>query len=391
MIASQQGSWPEVLLESVVNLITYGFTNPMPTTDAGPFMVTAKDIRHGRVDYASARHTSMDAYETKLTPKSRPEVGDVLLTKDGSIGRVAVCDRDHICINQSVALLRPSSLITPQYLAYLLQAPKYQEQMERDSGGSTIRHIYISRVGKMAITLPSLDEQRAISDVLGALDDKIASNLELAEAADLYLRAEFRRAVDDRAQRVPLFDVLEVDFGEAFKGTEFSEHGEGRPLIRIRDLKSLAPQVWTTEQRPREVVVQPGDILIGMDAEFRAIAWLGEPGLLNQRVCRARSIAFGQAYLREALRAPLASRENEKSATTVIHLNKGDLERTEIIVPAPDRLAIFEEVAEPVFAHRVAIAQESRSLAKLRDALLPELIAGRLRVKDSEKKIEEVV
>lgn len=64
-------------------------------------MVTAKDVHSGRIDYSTARRTSWEAYRNDLTDKTRPRINDVLLTKDGSIGRVALCDRDDVCINQS--------------------------------------------------------------------------------------------------------------------------------------------------------------------------------------------------------------------------------------------------------------------------------------------------
>ena len=177
-------SWSELPLGHFLTRITYGFTNPMPTTSAGPRMITAKDVRDGTIDYGSARHTSWDAYNTLLTDKSRPRPGDVLLTKDGSIGRVAVCDRDGICINQSVALLQPGPEINSRFLAMLLQAPVYQRKMVADADGSTIQHIYITRVDKMTIGVPPIREQKAIAEMLGALDDKIAANKELSRLAE---------------------------------------------------------------------------------------------------------------------------------------------------------------------------------------------------------------
>ena len=99
--------WQEVALEDHLERITYGFTNPMPTSDVGPYMITAKDINHGRILYDQARRTSLEAFQSLLTDKSRPQIGDVLVTKDGTLGRIAVVDRNDICINQSVALLQP--------------------------------------------------------------------------------------------------------------------------------------------------------------------------------------------------------------------------------------------------------------------------------------------
>jgi type I restriction enzyme S subunit len=117
--------WTVCPLAECVQFVTYGFTNPMPTTVAGPWMVTAKNIVGGEIDYNSARHTSPDAFHNLLTDKSRPKIGDVLLTKDGTLGRLAVVDRDQICINQSVALLRPNGRMISDFIKYLLSSPVY--------------------------------------------------------------------------------------------------------------------------------------------------------------------------------------------------------------------------------------------------------------------------
>ncbi len=71
--------WYVTELREFLDRITYGFTNPMPTTDAGPWKITAADIRDGRINYATARHTSKEAFDSELTDKSRPKVNDVLL------------------------------------------------------------------------------------------------------------------------------------------------------------------------------------------------------------------------------------------------------------------------------------------------------------------------
>ena len=226
--------------------------------------------------------------------------------------------------------------------------------------------------------------------MLGALDDKIAVNLARETLSDELIRTAFDRATRNAPLR-PLFDVVDVDFGEPFKGTAFSGKGEGRPLIRIRDLKTFTPQTWTTEQRPRESWIEPGQVVVGMDAEFRATWWLGDPGLLNQRVCRMRGKRFGPAYAAEALRRPLAAIENEKTGTTVIHLNKADLARSTIACASQPELERFETMAEPVLASRVSAARERTVLARTRDELLPLLMSGRVRVKDAEKVVEGVV
>ena len=145
-------------LYNYIKFITYGFTNPMPDADIGPWKITAKDIINGVVNYATARRTTQESYDL-LTEKCKPVKGDVLLTKDGTLGRLAVVDQDGICVNQSVAVLRPNERILPAFLMALLNSPECQREMIANSGGGTIKHLYITKVDKMEVVVPRLDEQ----------------------------------------------------------------------------------------------------------------------------------------------------------------------------------------------------------------------------------------
>ena len=187
--------WTLTTIEEVCSLITYGFTNPMPTTERGVYMVTAKDVRDGKIDKTTARFTSVEAYETLLTDKSRPKQNDILVTKDGTLGRTAVVGEETICINQSVALLRPSDQQNAQFLQLLLSSPQYQETMLEESGGSAVKHIYITTLAKMQMAIPNSTEAREeVVDCFDALNRSIhllarkhecLTNLKKALASDL--------------------------------------------------------------------------------------------------------------------------------------------------------------------------------------------------------------
>jgi type I restriction enzyme S subunit len=180
----------EKLLE-FFSFISYGFTNPMPTVHDGVFMITAADINDGRLQLETARKTSETAYQTLLTAKSKPRQNDILLTKDGTLGRLALVGSEIVCINQSVAVIRPNGRVEPQFLKLLLESPRYQKRMQEDAGGSTIKHIYITIVDNMPLGLP-LDkaEQRSIAEalsdmdgLLGGMDRLIAKKRDLKQAA----------------------------------------------------------------------------------------------------------------------------------------------------------------------------------------------------------------
>jgi len=146
----------------------------MPTTKDGSWMITAFDIADGKICYGQARHTSEKAYKNDLTQKSKPNVGDILITKDGTLGRIAVVDRTAICINQSVACLRPLLDTDVRFLVHYLRSDIGQERMLADAGGSTIKHIYITKLTQMEVPVPPREERTRISDILDTIDEAIA-------------------------------------------------------------------------------------------------------------------------------------------------------------------------------------------------------------------------
>ena len=121
------------------------------------------------------RCTTREAFTQELTAKSKPEPGDVLVTKDGTLGRAALHDGRPACVNQSVAVLRPAANLAPAFLLYVLRAAPYQWKTVHDAGGTTVKHIYITRLAKMPVAVPPMGEQQAIvkhvAQAAGQLDD----------------------------------------------------------------------------------------------------------------------------------------------------------------------------------------------------------------------------
>lgn len=355
-------------------------------------MIRVADVKGGQIALDSPDFVSAE-FGRQIGAKAA-RVGDVLLTTKGTVGRVAVVPELNGEAVYSPQLcwfrVHKHGVLDHRFFSFWLSSAEFIAQASYlQSNTDMAPYISLSDLQTISIALPPLPKQQAIAEVLGALDDKIAANTALAATAEATIATAYIAAMRGDAVEKSLLDELVIEFGEPFGGAQFSEPGLGRPLIRIRDLKTFKSQVWSTESRPREVVVTAGDVLVGMDAEFRATPWLGEAGLLNQRVLRARHATFGRALVREMLRRPLAEVESEKSATTVIHLNKADLARKTVDVPNADSLTSFERLAEPLYEARVALAAENRTLAATRDALLPQLMSGKLRVRDAEAAASE--
>ncbi len=176
----------ELPLSEYLEDITYGFTNPMPDSDVGPWKITAKDVVNGHVNFETARKTTQEAYDL-LTAKSKPILGDVLLTKDGTLGRTAIVEDEDLCVNQSVAVLRCNERVMPRFLTLLLQLPEYQTEMTKNSGGGTIKHIYITKVDKMLVKIPDINAQKDLISFVKQVDkSKVAVQKSLDETQKLF-------------------------------------------------------------------------------------------------------------------------------------------------------------------------------------------------------------
>ena len=103
------------------------------------------------------------------------------------------------------------------------------------------------------------------------------------------------------------------------------------------------------------------------------------------------STSAGQAYVREAIKSPLAHIESYKTGTTVSHLNKSDLVSAKVLMLPHDAQQAFSDRYDPVYQAEVAAAYENQALTALRDTLLPALMSGKLRVRDAEKTVQEVL
>ena len=323
--------------------------------------------------------------------RHRLDLNDIVYSRRGDVTRRALVrntDGDLICGTGCIRVRLDPEKVDSRYVSFALGLPAAREWITRHAVGATMANLNTKILSALPLELPELGGQRAIAEVLGAMDDKIAANRRVVELVDQIITSILKSALRNKAR---LWDAVEFVFGEAFKGAEFVEPGIGRPLIRIRDLKSQRCQVWTTETRRREQVVSPGDVLVGMDAEFRATRWRGPTGVLNQRVLLARSTAYGDALTRQILRAPLDQIERSKSGTTVIHLNKKDLEEQIAFVPDTSDVDRLRRLIDPLWERAVAAEQENVLLAATRDELLPLLMSGKITVKDAEQRIEQEV
>lgn len=353
------------------------------TVDSGPVFLGIQALKNGRIVLGATRHVSEDDF-VRWTRRIEPREDDLVFSYETRLGEAALIPSGlRCCLGRRMGLLRikPDAPVIPRMLLLAYLGPQFQAELrEHTIRGSTVDRLPLVRFGDFRMVLPPVAEQRAIADVLGSVDDKIESNQRQVIALHRCAALQVQHAVGG-TELQSIYEVASVTYGAPFSSKLFAEPGEGRPLIRIRDLHSQCPGIWTTEAREGARLIVPGDIVVGMDAEFRAHLWAGRSGWLNQRVCAfdpAPGVSL--AYLLEVIKRPLAFYEATKGGTTVIHLGKRDIDEFRVPKPPTDVMAQLIRDADPLLTHAVGLRRENESLRAVRDALLPKLVSGQIRI-----------
>jgi type I restriction enzyme S subunit len=183
--------------------------------------------------------------------------------------------------------------------------------------------------------------------------------------------------------RVLLGYIATVLNGFAFKSSEFSNSG-GVPLIRIRDVGKDQSETTYLGEYDHRYVVEPGDLLVGMDGDFNCARWRGPRGLLNQRVCKItlKSDIYLPKFLDYTLPGYLKAINDVTSSVTVKHLSSRSIE--EIPLPLPPKefqQRLVAEIEKQFSRLDEAVANLKRvkaNLKRYKTAVLKAAVEGKL-------------
>lgn len=176
--------------------------------------------------------------------------------------------------------------------------------------------------------------------------------------------------------RVRLGEVISVQNGAPFSSKLFNTRGDGVPLIRIRDVGKPSASTWYSGDFEEEYLVADGDILVGMDGDFRVSKWQGGRALLNQRVCRLIPDInrLDPNFLFFHLPAWLDVIWEFTSAVTVKHLSSRTIQDIPFPLPSlEDQKRIVAQLGdqlERLDATRTQLTQAETQLEQLRASTL---------------------
>ncbi len=379
------------LAEAGVAILDCEHKTPTAQSSGFPY-IAIPDIRDGRVDIAQSRLIS-DADLAEWTRRTTPRAGDVLVTRRGRVGDTAPIPRGLRCaIGQNLVLLRSDGIRVDQaYLRWATRSPQWWSEVDRLMNvGAIFSSLNVKDIARIRLDFPPLPEQQAIAEVLGALDDKIAANTALVAKADELRHSTFRSLAV--RQEVPLSQTAAFINGKAFtKGAS----GTGRVVVRIAELNGgiSGSTVFSDAIVDDKHVARPGDILFAWSGSLTLHRWYRDEAIVNQHIFKVTPAEGYPAWFTyELLRQKLTDFKAiaADKATTMGHIQRHHLD--EIVgVPSPAEVDRLNPIMSALWGAALNAEQESLTLAATRDALLPQLMSGKLRVRDAEKTVSEVL
>ena len=294
------------------------------------------------------------------------------------------------CSND-VLVFQGSLNVDKDFLYYILADDDFFAYSMATSKGTKMPRGDKKSIMQYELQLFDIKIQKRIASILKLFDKKIELNNAINNNLQEQMEALHRSWFIDYAPfgdtkpsnwiKADIYSIANIIYGAPFASKLFNTEGLGNPIIRIRDLKEQTFVTYTTEIHPKGHLIQPGDIVVGMDGEFRPYIWGNSEAWLNQRVCIFESkLPSDKAFMLYTIKPLLNVIEQTQVATTVIHIGKKDYDAFEIVLPDRKTLDQFGEITTPMLERIVNNSIENKKLVQLRDALLPQLMSGELDV-----------
>jgi type I restriction enzyme, S subunit len=376
--------------------------------DAGPYFLNISSLNHGRLDLQHSDHVSEEDF-AKWTKRVVPAEGDLLFSYETRLGEAALMPAGiRACLGRRMALIRPDrTIVDPRFLLYYYLGPEFQRMIEQHTiHGATVNRISLSTMGSWPVHLPSLPEQLAIAEVLGALDDKIAANSRLIAKLGEVLEASFTSLCGNHEQMVPFSEIATITKGVSYRSADLCDSSTALVTLKsfdrnggysLRGLKDYSGPFKPAQQiRPGELVVAQTDLTQAAEVVGRAVRVPRAPGYeklvasLDLAIVRPRQDIPVEFLLGVMLQGRFRAHcRSRTSGTTVLHLASDAIPSYQAPVVPKEVQDRYSSVARPMLQLRDSLEYEIDSLESTRDALLPQLVSGQLRVKDAEIVLEK--
>ena len=358
--------------------------------------ITPKDLSNYEYRYISKGARSITEHGLKNSSATIVPEGTILLTSRAPVGYMAIA-QNPVTTNQGFKNLVIKEGFDNRFIFYMLKFNV--DFLKSQASGSTFAELSRTTLKEITFSIPPLPEQRAIAEVLSALDDKIELNRRMNQTLEQLARAIYKHMFIDNPEREGWEVKSLSELAEFVKGVSYSSsdlvEDSNIALVTLKSFnrgggykeEGLKPFVgfFKPQQRifPGEVVVAHTDLTQMAEVIGRS-ARVEENEVHTTLVASLDLVIVRLGITNEYIYCLLAYGDFSDFAygytngTTVLHLSKKALEEYKVFAPPSTFLITFSEKVTPLFKQIDLNNKQSRTLAKLRDTLLPKLMSGQV-------------
>ncbi|MCA9406981.1 MAG: restriction endonuclease subunit S, partial [Candidatus Omnitrophica bacterium] len=371
------------------------------------------------VDWENVGRISKDRYDE--SPEIMLKQDDILMTKDGTIGKIAYVDElpEPATVASGVFVVRKDrEELEQRYLWYYLKSHFFRHLIRYRTEGSVIPHLYQRDFVEMDIALPPVSEQKNIAGILFSLDEKIRllkkENEKLNALSELLFKHWFvdfnfptkkgtpylstsGEMVSTEIGEIPkdwktksIFEIAEYINGSAFKQEDFEQDKEGAlPIIKIAELKNgITDQTcYTQKVKDNRYLIGNEEIIFSWsgspETSIDIFLWFGGKAILNQHAFKViPKKVYGKIwvyYQLKILKKFFIHLAKQKQTTGLGHVTIADLKSNLLPIPPEELIHEFNKKVEPMFQKVLLNRNQIEELMKLRNTLIPKLISGIVR------------
>lgn len=324
--------------------------------------------------------------------------GDTLVARitpcleNGKTAYVNILDTDEVAFGSTeyIVLRELQNVSDKQFIYYFSRSEYFRDiAIALMTGSSGRQRVQTDSLSKYLFEFPPLPEQKAIADVLSALDDKIdllqRQNETLEKMAETLFRQWFIEEVKEDWEELPLSAIATFTNGLACQKFPPKKGEIGLPVLKIKELTAGITESSdrATSDVKSECIINHGDVIFAWSASLMVKIWSGETCVLNQHLFNVQSEDFPKWFYYEwckyYLREFVAIANSH--ATTMGHIKRKDLDEAMVSIPSELELLEMNKIMIPNLNRIILNLKQIQTLQNLRDTLLPKLMSGEVRVK----------
>ncbi len=430
--------WPEVKLEDVVSILGDGLHGTPNYDENGEYyFINGNNLGDGKItiDEKTKRASKDEYFKHKKNLNDRT----ILVSINGTIGNVGLYNGEKVFLGKSACYFNVLEDVDKQFIRYVVTDSNFQNHINSLATGSTIKNVSLRLMRDYAFRLPPLSVQKKISKVLEDLDSKIELNRRMNETLEAIARAIFKswfvdfdpvrakasgeppesichrlrltsdllalfpdRLVDFELGKIPArWEVKPLDViadhlnGLALQKFPPESDSEWLPVIKIAQLRKgdSIDADRASHNLKSEYIVDDGDVLFSWSGSLGVDIWCGGRGALNQHLFKVTSAKYPKWFYFYWTKHHLLHFQAiaASKAVTMGHIQRKHLTEALCVVPPESLMEKMGDIIAPLLEKQIQNRKTSRTLADVRDTLLPKLLSGELHANHLNNILEEEI